>query len=90
MKQEELFKDRDLILRINFKTLRIGNIRNKLIENGWVIKEEETTDGIKVTLYESQEDVEWFNHFYEDVDKTSDGALKKCLKVIRDYYKRVY
>lgn len=87
--KDELFKDRDLIMRINFKTVRINNLRKKLIDNGWVIKDEQTPDGVKVSLYENQEEVEWFSPMYEDVDKTSDKALKKCLEVISDYYKKV-
>lgn len=87
---EQVFlKDKDLILRINFNTVRINNIKKKLTDNGWVIKEEETPDGIKVTLYESEDDVEWHNHLYEDIDETSDAALKKCLNVIHDHYKKI-
>jgi len=86
---QELFKDKDLILRINFKSVKINNLKKKLINSGWVIDEKETNDGIHVRLYESIEDKEWYNFLYEETDKTADKALKKCLIAIRDYYKKV-
>ena len=87
--KKELFKDKDLILRINFRTLKPNNIKNKLIKNGWIIDEEKTDDGINVKLYEDQEEKDWYSFMCEDTNKTFDKALINCLKTIKDYYIKV-
>lgn len=89
MKKSELFKDYELFLRLNLKTVRLNNFKDKLIENGWIIKEEQTDNGINVKFYESEYDLDWDNYLYQDNDTTSNKAFKKCITVIRDYYKRI-
>lgn len=86
---QEIFKDIDLITRINFRTLIVKNIRKKLIDNGWIIEEQETEDGVTVRLYENNVEKEWDSFLYEETAETSDIALKNSLKIISDHYKKI-
>ena len=85
-------KSIELILSIDLDDSNdksVLSIKQKLIDDGWILKIKEKSAGVSITLYESTDDL-----FYNDMMCKAEAptyveAVRKCLKKVQEYYRRV-
>ena len=87
--EKDLFKDKELIARINFNTLKPNNIKTKLEKTGWIIVEDIVDKKVNVKMFEDSIESDFGDFLCECTDKTFNKAFVGCLKIIQDYYEKV-
>lgn len=82
-------KDIEFILNLNFSNINLDDVKSYLLGSGWLIDVKYKKTGVKILIYETQDDKDWEEQMVSVSSNSFDEGFLYCLKEIQNYYKRV-
>lgn len=80
-------KNREYILNTNFHSEPIKDVQKFLEKEGWIIKSTKSAGKIRIKLYESDEDYDFWNDMAcTSRQNTFEEALLSCVLILKEKY----
>lgn len=82
-------KDIEFILNLDFSNINLDDVKSYLLGSGWLIDVKYKKTGVKILIYETQDDKDWEEQMVSGKGEIFNDVFIHCLKEIQEYYKRV-